>query len=74
MLSSKPVVPGEMPLIGIGYKCNPWYVLSFVATSGVEITTLGIHFLSKHPEQFSNVSICTVTRPHIMSKFFGLVH
>ena len=35
---------------------------------------LDIPNLLTFPDQFSNVSICPVARPHIMSKFFGLVN
>ena len=41
---------------------------------GVESTTLDIPYLSKYPDQFSNVSISPVACPLIMSKFFGLVN
>ena len=68
---SKPRVPGERPPIYIGYKYNYQKVLSFVSTVGLGRTTLGITYLSKYPDQFSNVSIRPVARPHIMSKFFG---
>ena len=37
-------------------------------------TTLGIPYLSNYPEQFSNVSILPVARPHLMSNFFGSVN
>ena len=68
------MVPRERLLIAIGYKYNSRKVLSFVATSGAESTTLGIPYLLKYPEQFSNVSILPVARPHLMSIFFGLVN
>ena len=35
---------------------------------------LGIPYLSNYPDQLSNVSICPVASPHLMSKFFGLVN
>ena len=34
---------------------------------------LGFTYLSKYPDQFSNVSIIPIARPLIMSNFFGLV-
>ena len=35
---------------------------------------LGINYLSKYPDQFSNVSINPVALPLIMPKFFGSVN
>ena len=35
---------------------------------------LGIIYLSKYPDQFSNVSIRPIDCPLLMSKFFGLVN
>ena len=35
---------------------------------------LGISYLSNYPYQFSNVSICPVASPLLMSKCFGLVN
>ena len=68
------MVPGEIPLLAIGYKYNSRKFLSFVTTVGAGRTMLGITYLSKYPDQFSNVSIFPVATPHLMSKFFGLVN
>ena len=65
---------GENPLLAIGYKYNSWTVLSFVATAGVGSTMLGITYLSKYPDQLSNVSIRPVYLPLLVSKFFGSVY
>ena len=35
---------------------------------------LGIPYLSKYPDQFSNISIRPVAHPFFMSKYFGLVN
>ena len=35
---------------------------------------LGIIYLSKYPDQFSNVSIFPIDCPLLMYKFFGLVN
>ena len=37
-------------------------------------TKLGINYLSKYPDQFSNVSIFPVSSPLFVSKFFGSVN
>ena len=68
------MVTGEMPLLYIGYKYNSRKVLSFVATAGTGGTTLGIPYLLKYSDQFSNVSIFPVARPLLMSKFFCSVN
>ena len=34
VLSSKTMVPGERTLFAIGYNCNSYKILSFVATAG----------------------------------------
>ena len=41
---------------------------------GAGSTTLGIPYLSKYPDQISNVSIHPVDSPLIMSKFFDSVN
>ena len=38
------------------------------------ITALGITYLPKYTDQFSNASIRPIARPLLMSKFFGLVN
>ena len=62
------MVPGGRPLIAIGYKYNARKVLSFIVTDNSGSTKTGIPYLSKYPEQFTNVSICPVSRPLVMSK------
>ena len=68
------MVPGERRILAIGYKYNYQKVQLFVASSGAGSTTLGIPYLLKYPDQFSNVSIRPVARPLLMSKFFGSVN
>ena len=43
-------------------------------TGGAGSTMLGIPYLSKYPDQCSNVSIFPVAHPLLMSKFFGSVN
>ena len=75
VLRSKHMVPEERPLLAIVYKYNCQKVLSFVATLvGEGGTKLGIPYLSKYLDQFSNVSILPVACPLLMSKFVGLVN
>ena len=49
VLRSKHIVPGERPLLAIGYKYNLRNVLSFFDTAGTGSTTLCIPYLSKYP-------------------------
>ena len=68
VLRSKPMVPGGWPLIAIGYKYNARKVLSCIVTDNAGSTKTGIPYLSKYPDQFTNVSIRPVPRPVVMSK------
>ena len=67
------MVPGDSPLIDIGYKYNVWKVLNFIVTDSAGITSTGIPNLSKYPDQFTNVAICPVARPLVMSKINPLL-
>ena len=60
------MVPGYRPLVAIGYNYNSRKVLSFIVTDNVGITKTGIPYLSKYPEQFTNVYILPVARPLVM--------
>ena len=60
VLRSKPMVLGDRPLIAIGYKYNARKVLSFIVTENAGITKTGIPYLSKYPDQLTNVSISPV--------------
>ena len=66
MLRSKPMVPGDRPLIAIGYKYNARNFLYFIVTDDAGSTNTGITYLSKYPEQFTNVAIFPVARPLVM--------
>ena len=74
VLRSKPMVIGVRHLVAIGYKYNAQEVLSFIVAENAGITNSGIPYLSKYPDQFYNVSICFVSCPLVMSKFFGSVN
>ena len=66
VLRSKTMVPKDRPLISIGYKYNARKVISFIVTDNVGITKTGISYLSKYPDQFTNVFIRPVARPLVM--------
>ena len=46
MLRSKPMIPGDRPLIAIGYKYNARRVLSFIVTKNAGSTKTGIPYCS----------------------------
>ena len=62
------MVPGDRSLIAIGYKYNVWKVIYFIAIDNAGSTKTGIPYLSKYPDQFTNVAIRPVARPLFMSK------
>ena len=68
MLSRKPMVPGDRPLIAIGYKYNARKVLSFIVIDNLGSTKTGITYLYNYPDQFTNVDIRPVASPLVMSK------
>ena len=68
VLRRKPMVPRYIRLIAIGYKYNVRKVLCFIVTDKSRITKTGIPYLSKYPDQFTNVAIRPVARPLVMSK------
>ena len=68
VLRIKPMLPGDRPLIAIGCRYNTRKVLYFIFTDNAGSTNTGIPYLSKYPDQFTNVAICPVSRPLFMSK------
>ena len=74
VLRSKPMLPRGRPLIAIVYKYNTRTVLSFIVTENSDSTNSDIPYLSKYPDQFSNVSIHPVASPIVTYKFFGSVN
>ena len=68
------MVPGDRPLIAIGYNYNTQKIISFIVTDNIGITKEGLTYLSKLPEQFSNVSICPIDFPLVIYKFSGSIN
>ena len=68
------MVPGGRLLIAISYKYNVHKVVYFIFTEDTRSTKAGINYLSKYPDHFSNVYICTVDGPLFISKFLGSVN
>ena len=62
------MVPEDRPLFAIGYKYNARTFLSFIVTDNAGSKNTGIPYLSKYPDQYTNVAIRPVVRPLVMSK------
>ena len=73
VMRSNPIVPGFNALIYIGYKYNVQKVLSFIVTDYASSTKAYITYLSKYPDQCSNVPILPVALSFVVSKVFGSV-
>ena len=71
VMKSTPILPGERPLLDIGYKYNSRNVLGFIATEGSGSTEPGDYYLSHFPDIFSNVYICPVVFPHLLVRYFN---
>ena len=68
------MVPRGRPLIYFGYNYNTRKVLSFIVIDNSVSTQAVIPYLSKHPDQFSNVEIRPFSRPLVIHNFFGEVN
>ena len=66
VFKSKPMVPGDRPIIAIGYTYNAQKVLYFIVIDNTGSTKTGIPYLSKYPDQFTNIAIRPVARPLVM--------
>ena len=72
VLRSKPMIPGGWTFIAIGYKYNARKVLYFIVTDNEGSTNTGITYLSKYPDQFTNIAIRPVACPLVM--VVNLIH
>ena len=70
VLKITPSVPGDIPLMAIGYNYSYRKALGFIVTDGDGSTEPGDHYLSHFPEFFSNVSVCSVVCPHLLGRYF----
>ena len=64
-------VPGERPLLEIGYKYNYRKVLWFIATEGDGSTEPGDTYLSHFPDIYYTVSVQPVVGPHLIGRYFN---
>ena len=70
-MKSTPIFPGERQLLAIGYNYNSRKILGFIATGGGGSTELGDPYLYRFPDIYSNVSVCPVTCPHLLGRYFN---
>ena len=70
-MKSDPRVSGDKPLTVIGYKYRYHTVLGFIAMKGGWSTEPGEPYLSHYPDNYSNVSICTVPPPQVIGRYFS---
>ena len=71
-MKSTQIVPGERPLLAIGYKYNSRKVLEFISTEGYGSTESGDPYLSSFPDMYYNVSVHPVVRPHLLGSYFNV--
>ena len=55
----------------IVHKSNSQKVLGFISTEGVGGNVSGETYLSRYPNNFSNVVISPVVPPHILGVYFN---
>ena len=71
VMKSTPRVPGDRPLMAIGYKYNSRKVLGFISTEGSVSTESGDPYLSRFPDIYSNFSVCPVVHPHLIGRYLN---
>ena len=71
VLKSTPRVPGDIPLMYIGYKYNYKNVLGFIATQGSGSNETGDPYLSSSSDIYSNVSVLPIVRPHLLYMYLN---
>ena len=67
VLRSKPMVPRGRLYIAFGYKSNAHKVPYFIVIDSARSKLEGLPYLFKNPDQFTNVAICLVAQPLVMS-------
>ena len=64
-------VIGDIKYMTIGYNYISHKVLGFIAMEGGGSTEPGVPYLSSYPDNYSNVSICTVIFPNMIVRYFS---
>ena len=66
-----PRTPDDIPLIEFEYNCNSQKILLFISTERARSTDPGNTYLSRLPENYSNVSICPVVCHCVIGRYFN---
>ena len=64
--------PNDKPPMAIGYKYRYWRVVWFISAEVAVIIVLGVPYLSRYPENYSNVSICYIHRNNMIGRYFSV--
>ena len=70
-MKSTPRVPGDRPLMDIGYKSNSRKVIRFIANERYVITEPSDPYLSNFPDIYLNASVHPVFRPHLIGRYLN---
>ena len=68
LMKITPRVPGDIPPMEIRYRYNSIKVLGFIAIGGSRISEPGDPYLSSFPDNYSNVSVCTIVCPRLICR------
>ena len=63
VIKISPIVTGDILLVAIGYKYKFRKFLRFISTEGAGSTEPGDTYLFCYPDNYPNVSVCTVAFP-----------
>ena len=66
--------PSGIELVATGYKYNKKTILYFISTKSAASTTDGSPYEMKLTDDHSNVHVCKVPRPELVSFFFEHVN
>ena len=70
-MKSNTNVLGDISLMAIGYKYNSHKVLGFISTEGAVSTNPGDPYLSRFPDNYSNLFTCPVVRTCVIVRYFN---
>ena len=71
VLKSTPRVPGDRPIMSIGYKFISRKVLGFIVTEGSGSNEPGDPYLSHLPDIYSNFYVCPVVCPNLLGRYLN---
>ena len=71
VIKGTPRVPGDIPLMAIKYKYKSHKVLGFIDMEGTRSTVPGVPYLSRYPDNYSNVYIFPVLCPNFLGRYFS---